>query len=320
MQLELAPRLYDALGAVGIAFAGQLDNDLVVASAVRSDQRLGQAQGVNPAANRLLGLVHGLLLDVCNPRGRNGEDVSGFARRRSDLPIGKLILHQVADRARLLRRDIVHQDLRIVQLAQLLVLDVLFPELRHDALQHLVRFLADRLLHLYLEDEVRAALQVQAELDVVGEIRLDAGPRSRLVRHAHQPNKTGNNDGGDEKHFPLEVRTHGLNWLGTFCESVMNPAWLLLLAFRLEAGHGGARHFYFHLVGDPELNRVAFEADNRAVNPATGHDLVPILESPEHLRRFLLAPLGGKNHQHIEDYHDDQQRQERHDPAGALRH
>ena len=64
VQFQLPAGLNHALGAVGIAFAGELDDDFVVALAVGSDQRFGQTQRVNAAANGFFGLVHGLLLDV----------------------------------------------------------------------------------------------------------------------------------------------------------------------------------------------------------------------------------------------------------------
>ena len=64
VQFKLPARLNHALGAVGIAFSGQLDNDFIVALAIGSDQRLGQSQRVDAAPNRFFGLVHGLLLNV----------------------------------------------------------------------------------------------------------------------------------------------------------------------------------------------------------------------------------------------------------------
>ena len=61
---------------------------------------------------------------------------------------------------------------------------------------------------------------------------------------------------------------------------------------------------------------------NRAEQTAVGDDFVAVLEGAEHFRGFLLAALRGKNQQHIKNDHDDQQRRESHNAAGAraLRH
>ena len=78
--------------------------------------------------------------------------------------------------AGLLGRDVVHQNLRVAQLANVVVLDVLVAQQRREMVEGLVGFLADGFLHLHLQDQVRAALQVQAELDALRKIRFDSGP------------------------------------------------------------------------------------------------------------------------------------------------
>jgi len=45
-------------------------------------------------------------------------------------------------------------------------------QLLRQTVDHLVGFLRDRFLHLHLQHEVRAALQVQAEFDLLAEIAL----------------------------------------------------------------------------------------------------------------------------------------------------
>ena len=58
-------------------------------------------------------------------------------------------------------------------------MNVLGAELRGEAVNRLVGFLADGFLHLHLENEVRAALQIEPELDLVAEILLHLRPGRR---------------------------------------------------------------------------------------------------------------------------------------------
>ncbi len=99
-------------------------------------------------------------------------------------------------------------------------------------------------------------------------------------------------------------------------------ALLLLLVFRLESSHCGTQYFYFYLVGNAKLNGITFEAYNCAEQPAARDHFVPVFKGGQHFLGFLLAPLRGKDQQHVKDYHDDQQRRESHQAAGAcgLRH
>jgi hypothetical protein len=104
--------------------------------------------------------------------------------------------------------------------------------------------------------------------------------------------------------------------------TLVTLALLLLLVFRLERSHSGTQYFHFHLVGNTKLNGIAFYANNRAEEAAACDNLVPILERAQHFLGFLLAPLRGKNQQHVKNHHDDQKRSEGHKAAGAraLRH
>ena len=68
-------------------------------------------------------------------------------------------------RSRGIRREVVNQNLRVVHFAKLVVMDVLVAELRGQMIERLIGLLADGLVHLHLQDQMRAALQVQAQLD-----------------------------------------------------------------------------------------------------------------------------------------------------------
>ena len=65
---------------------------------------------------------------------------------------------------------VLHQDVRVVHAPHFIVADVLAAQPGGHALDHLVGLLRDGLLHLHLNHELRAALQVEPELDLVSEI------------------------------------------------------------------------------------------------------------------------------------------------------
>src|SRR5712675_1658776 len=216
VQLQLPAGLNDALGAVRIAFAGQFNNDFFISLAVGSHERFRQAERVNTATDGFLGLVHGSLRNVSDVRRLHRKEIAGsLARGWSNIPVGELIGNDGAGRASLFRGNIVDQDLRVAQLANFIIPDGLIAKRFGDIVQDLIGLLADRFLYLYLQDQMRPALQVQAELDAVGEIRFQGGERLRRIRNSNEPDNTDENDGGDENCFPLEIGTHGLDWLRT---------------------------------------------------------------------------------------------------------
>src|SRR5712671_1767595 len=216
VQLQLPAGLNDALGAIRIAFAGQLNDDFVISLAVGSHERFRQAERVNTATDGFLGLVHGSLRNVSDVRRLHRKEIAGsLARGWSNIPVGELIGNDGAGRASLFRGNIVDQDLRVAQLANFIIPDGLIAKRFGDIVQDLIGLLADRFLYLYLQNQMRSALQVQAELDAAGEIRFQGGERLRRIRNSNEPDNTYENDGGDENCFPLEIGTHGLDWLRT---------------------------------------------------------------------------------------------------------
>src|SRR6266851_4797900 len=165
---------------------------------------------------RFLGLVHGSLLNVRDVRRFHCKEIAGgLARGGGNIPIRKLVGNNIAGGASLFGGNVVHQNLRVAQLAKLIIADGLVAKLLGDIVQDLIGFLADRLLHLHLQDQVRAALQVQTKLNAVGKIRFQDGQRLWRIGNSNQTDKTYKNDGCDENCFPLEVRIHGLGWLRT---------------------------------------------------------------------------------------------------------
>src|SRR5260221_675329 len=216
VQFKLPSGVNQLFCALRIAFAGQLDDDFVISLAVRGHERFRQAESVNTAPDRLLGLIHGPLLNVRNVRRFHRQEIAGgFAGGRSNIPIRKLVGNKIAGGSSLRWGNVVHQNLRVAQLAKLVIADGLVAKLLGDIVEGLISFLADRLLYLYLQDKMRSSLQVQTELDAVGKIRFQSGQRLWRIGNSNQTDNTNKNDGCDENCLPLEIRIHGLDWLRT---------------------------------------------------------------------------------------------------------
>ena len=63
----------------------------------------------------------------------------------------------------------------IVNAADFVVADIFVAQLFGQPVHHLIGFLRDGFLHLNLQDEVGAALQVEAKPDLLAEVVLDLG-------------------------------------------------------------------------------------------------------------------------------------------------
>jgi len=74
----------------------------------------------------------------------------------------------------------------VVHAANFVGANALIAQLPVEAIHHLVRFLRDGVLHLHLKNQVRAALQVEPELDLVPEVVLDLRDGSGECRQPDQ--------------------------------------------------------------------------------------------------------------------------------------
>ena len=135
----------------------------------------------------------------------------------------------------------------IVHAADFAEIDVLVVQLLRELIDRFVAALPDGLVHLHLQHEVAAALEVKPKLDAVGEVLLHLRERSGKLRQCRSGRKcTDKDDDGDKNEFPLELRTHVTG--------------LTLFLFGLKSGDGAARHLDLHLLGDAELHGIGFEA------------------------------------------------------------
>ena len=78
-----------------------------------------------------------------------------------------LLLHEIAESGGLIRIHVTHQNVGVVDAANLVVMNIFVAQLLGQPVHHLIGFLRDGFLHLYLQHQVRAALQVQAEMDLL---------------------------------------------------------------------------------------------------------------------------------------------------------
>ena len=174
-QFQLSTSLNDALSTFRVAFAGELHQNFVVLAAVQLNRGFGQAQGVDAALDGFQRLVHRGFLGRRDGAGTQREQKSvRFARRGSQVPEAfvLLLVYHVAELRNLIGRNIADENVRVVGPAHFIVTNILGAQLRRQAIYGLVGLLRDGFLHLNLEDQVRAALQVKTELNLVLEVGL----------------------------------------------------------------------------------------------------------------------------------------------------
>src|SRR5262249_41691005 len=154
---------------------------------------------VDSPADGVLGLGHGLVLDGGERRWLHRQQVSRiFAGGRSDTPVGETRIDQIAESSCGVGSQVMNQDLRVVYLAKVVVVDVLIAQLGGQVVEGLIGILADGLVHLNLQDQVRAALQVQAQLDALAEVIAQRGGGRGEGRQAQEPVGTEQNHAKNE--------------------------------------------------------------------------------------------------------------------------
>ncbi len=98
--------------------------------------------------------------------------------------------------------------MRIIDAANFIVANIFRAQLVGQAVDRLIGLLRYGFLHLHLQNQVRAALQIQPELDLVREVRFQVRHRGRKRRHAQQAIEAPENDDNDKNGFPLQIRMH----------------------------------------------------------------------------------------------------------------
>ena len=207
----MATGLNHLFGARGITFTGKLHENFVVFAAVQLNGGFGKAQGVDAALDSFERLGHGVFLNLRDGALAQRQGVSDLiARRRAHVPeIAVLRADEITEGIELFGIDVAHDDVGVVEAANFVVGNIFSSELRGQAVHGLIGFLRDGFLHLDLQDQVRAALQVEAELDLARKIIFYLRDGSGEDRVAHKNVDARKNDNQDERRFVLQIRSHG---------------------------------------------------------------------------------------------------------------
>ncbi len=133
----------------------------------------------------------------------------GSPGRRRHIPdVAVLRAYDVAESRKLRGIHVAHQDVRVVHAPNLIVVNIFRAHLADQPVHSLIGLLRNRFLHLHLQNQVRSALQVQAQLDLVAEIIFDLLDGGRERRRADQHVDTNQNHSQDEQSFPLQIGIH----------------------------------------------------------------------------------------------------------------
>ena len=169
-QLELQQRRAadQVLGPLGVLDARQLDQDAVFALA--PDVRLGDAELVDAVANGFEGLVHRQLLHLLDVLVRQVEDRRKALRilaAVADPQVAQLLVQKGFELVDVLLALHLDADLQWARALHAGVLDLVFPHQFADFLEIALDTAFDGLLGVDLQHEVHAALQIQAEIDLL---------------------------------------------------------------------------------------------------------------------------------------------------------
>ena len=229
------------------------------------DEGLGDAEGVDPVVDRLPGLVDGLVAEELGDERLEGQ--VGPVAREAVIPVPEVLVEQVAGLAFLVGQDALDGDAAEAFLGDLLEGDGVLLEKLLEPGDLLVRLHVDGVVGDDLEDEVDAALEVEAPLDL------------GVVEGVGEDDRPGDDDQRQDD-LPLEVLFHGTFTLardvragggesappsGPYSPSSlsvaprMTPTALLVI---LIVGVGG----------DLELDAVLLDAHDRAEDAGRGDD------------------------------------------------
>src|SRR5579863_3323563 len=306
IERKLATGLNHGFRARGIALAGELNENFVIATSGESDGRLGEAERIDAARNRLERLVHGVVTQGSHDRRLHVQLVTvHLAGGGRHAPIRKLVGDQVAERCRIGGVHIKDQYLRVAGPADFTDDDVFLVQLLVELVHRLIAALPDGFVHLNLQNEMAAAFEIETQFDAVGEVILQLRTGCWETGHPDDTENAKKNDKDNKDELPFELRIHASR--------------LILLRFGLESRDGAARDLDLDLFCDAQLDRVVFEPHDGAIDAAVRDYLIARFQFIEHLGDLLLAALSRHDHQKIKDDHNENQGKEKRKAAGLTR-
>ncbi len=156
--------LHDFLHPRRIVHAGQLHQNLILPQSVLFDDGFAHTQLVNAVADGLNGLVHGAVLQVGQGLRLHGNG-PGVVRARGQIVFGQTILHDGEQVGSGFRRHAFQHNLvgmiDWIGLGDLGVVDLVRAQIFLQSLDRVVGINIDRVVHLHLQNQVSAALEVE---------------------------------------------------------------------------------------------------------------------------------------------------------------
>src|SRR5208337_4363012 len=204
------------LDLVEIADARQLHQNLVLAQAIGRNQRLERAQSVDAIADSFNGLRNSFLFQVLFDYRLHGQGPGVVGAAGIDVVlVRELLIEQGAHVAGLCRGSSIDLDelgLVGIGLDHLGIRHIPGFESVLDTGQGTVGFVADRFRDLHLQNEVHATLQIEAQMNAIG----DGGPQGLATESRRNPEDAIEADqqhGEDQGNFVFEIFLHDFDSL-----------------------------------------------------------------------------------------------------------
>ena len=314
LPLEHGRRLDDVHDPLEVVDAGQLDDEPLVALAL--DDRLGHAELVDAVADRFEGLVDGLVaeIDVHERLDRHG----GLVAEERVIPVLEELVEDVLDLSFLVGNRAAQDELSRPGLGDAGEGQALLLQLLLQPGDLLVGFGADGVVGDDLHQEVDAAAQVQAEVDLLAD---GDGDEDREADHEHREDELplqsffhlralfrissysggGSSEGGRAGGPRSADRAPGASGLRLFGRG--------RLALEDDADRA-LRDLDLGVGRDLDLDPVLLHAHDRAVDAAGRDDPAAGLEVLDHLHVLLLLLPLGHDDQEVEDDEDENEGEE----------
>ena len=199
LDLQHRRGLHDFLDPRRIVHARKLHQNLVLAEAVLLDHRLAHAQLVDAIADGLDGLRHRAVLQVGEVL-RLHRNRPGIFRARAGVVLRQPVGNNALEIAGLLRRNALDHDhfgmVHRIGLDDVGVIDLVRPQVFLEARKRVVGVDVDRVVDLHLQDQVRPATQVEAQMNAVGDRRQHT-PARPVLRNAEDAEQEDQQDPDD---------------------------------------------------------------------------------------------------------------------------
>jgi hypothetical protein len=312
--------LHDFLDPRRIVHTRKLHKNLVLAEPVLLDHRLAHAELVNAVADGLDGLGDRAVLQVGEVL-RLHRNRPGIFRARAGVVIRQPVGDNVLEIAGLIRRNALDHDhfgmVHRIGLGDVGVIDLVRPHVFFEARNRVVGIDVDRVVHLHLQDQVRPAAQIEAQMNAVGD-RCQQPLARPILRNAEDAEQEKIRMPENDYQLPAEVLIHenqsivvsrcskpeSLRERPTTNDYFPSSAVVtdttdarLISSFRLSGGTRKTSASSLRLMIVPR-------------NPPLVTISVPVFQLAQHSLPLFLLPLLRQNQQEVKNGKDEQQRRQ----------